>query len=266
MTLGPVDPAPVVARRGETAAVAAVAGYALRDVIARGRRSVVYRASRQGVDVALKVSPDTDFAQEHWLLQQLAGDHVIGAHDHGQSPVGGWLALEFASGGSLAQARPQPLEQASVRRRLADGARALAHVHALGWVHRDVKPANLLVRADGRLVLGDFGSACPRGTAAPRGHVVGTPLYACPELADAAPATPAMDVYALGAVLHEWLAGRPPFAGTTPDEQAAQHLIAPVPVLPGPLARWQPLLDAMLHKDPAQRPADGLAVLHRIPS
>jgi len=248
------------------AAVATIGDYALRDVLARGRRSVVYRASRQGVDVALKVSPGTDFTQEHWLLQQLAGDHVIAAHDHGQSPAGGWLALELAPGGSLVQARPQPLDLAMVRRRLADGAKALAHVHALGWVHRDVKPANLLLRADGRLVLGDFGAACAEGAVAPRGHVVGTPLYACPELADAAPAAPTMDVYALGAVLHEWLTGRPPFNGTTAAEQLAQHLVAPVPVLPWSLARWQPLLDAMLHKDPARRPAGGLAVLHRIPT
>ena len=266
MTLGWAGAAPAAAGPLHAVAVATVEGFALRDVLARGRRSVVYRASRDGMDVAVKLSPGTDFTQEHWLLRQLAGDHVIAALDHGQSGMGGWLAMELASGGSLARARPQPLELAVVRRRLADSARALAHVHALGWVHRDVKPANLLLRGDGRLVLGDFGSACPRGTTAPRGHVVGTPLYACPELADAAPATPAMDVYALGAVLHEWLAGRPPFAGTTAAEQAAQHLLAPVPVLPGPLSRWQPLLDAMLHKDPAQRPADGLAVLHRIPS
>ncbi|HEY1227766.1 MAG TPA: serine/threonine-protein kinase [Ramlibacter sp.] len=250
MTLGRAGAAPAAAGPLQAVAVATVGGYALRDVLARGRRSVVYRASRDGVDAALKLSPNTDFAQEHWLLRQLAGDHVIAAHDHGQSSMGGWLALELAV----------------VRRLLADSARALAHVHALGWVHRDVKPANLLLRGGGRVVLGDFGSACPRGTTAPRRHGVGTPLYASPELADAAPATPAMDVYALGAVLHEWLAGRPPFAGTTAAEQGAQHLVAPVPVLPGPLSRWQPLLDAMLHKDPAQRPADGLAVLHRIPS
>ena len=251
---------------GPLQAAASIAGYALRHVLARGRRSAVYLASRDDVDVALKVSPGTDFAREHALLRQLAGDHVIAPHGHGQSPVGGWLALELAPGGSLARARPQPLPLALVRRRLADAARALAHVHARGWVHRDVKPANLLLRADGRLVLGDFGAACPQGTAPPRGQMVGTPLYACPELAEAAPATPAMDVYALGAVLHEWLTGRPPFTGATAAEQAAQHLVAPVPVLPGLLSRWQPLLDAMLHKDPAQRLAGGLAVLHRIPS
>ncbi|WP_427911380.1 serine/threonine-protein kinase [Ramlibacter sp. MMS24-I3-19] len=250
----------------QVAAVATIGGYALWDVLARGRRSVVYRASRRGADVALKVSPGADFAQEHWLLGQLAGDHVVQAWDHGQSRGRGWLALELAPGGSLAKARPQPLDLAMVRHRLADAARALAHVHGRGWVHRDIKPANLLLRADGRLLLADFGAACAQGTSAPRCHAVGTPLYACPELSDAAPVTPAMDIYALGAVLHEWLTGRPPFRGTTAAEQLAQHLVAPVPVLPGALSQWQPMLDAMLHKDPAQRPANGFAVLHRMPS
>ena len=108
---------------------------------------------------------------------------------------------------------PAPRTRRPPTRRLADCARGLAHVHRLGWVHRDLKPANLLLRADGAVVLGDFGSACPIGTTAPRGTIVGTPLYASPESEEAGFALPAADVYALGALLHEWLTDVPPFAG-----------------------------------------------------
>ena len=238
--------------------------YALRHVIARGRHSVVYRASRDDTDLALKVSPFVDFAPEHRLLQQLAGEHVIGSEAHGRSQAGFWLALELAPGGSLARAEPGPLDEDSVTRRLTGCARALAHVHARGLVHRDLKPANLLLRGDGSLALGDFGSACAIGTAAPRDEVIGTPLYASPEQSAGAPAAPAADVYALGALLHEWLTGSAPFSGATVSEQRAQHFMAPIPILPAACKQWQPLLDAMLAKDAGSRLPDGAAVLARL--
>ena len=239
----------------------AIGPYAVRAEIARGRRSIVYRGSRGATDAALKVSTTTDFEDERWRLERLAGPHVIEVHEHGYSPHGFWLALELAPGGSL---RAGAADEATARHRLADCARGLAHVHRLGWVHRDLKPANLLLRADGSLALGDFGAACAIGTAAERGEVVGTPLYAAPELCEGTPATPASDVYALGALLHEWLTGEPPYPGETLAEQRAQHLMAPVPRLPAPLVSWQPLLDAMLAKDLARRLPGGQAVLGRI--
>jgi serine/threonine-protein kinase PpkA len=260
------SPAAGNSRRGGIDDPWSIADYKLRQVIARGRHSVVYRASRGDADVALKVSPFVDFGAEHRLLQQLSGDHVIRPEAHGRSQAGFWLALELAPGGSLATARRGASDDATVAHTLSSCARALAHVHRHGLVHRDVKPANLLLRADGGVVLGDFGSACPIGTAAPRGEVVGTPLYASPEQSAGSPATPAADVYALGSLLHEWLTGRAPYGGVTLAEQAAQHAMAPIPTLPGDRARWQPLLDAMLAKNPASRLADGDSILGRIPS
>ena len=149
--------------------------------------------------------------------------------------------------------------------------RTLAHPHVIrlhaegrderGFVHRDVKPANLLVRTDGSLALADFGSAVRIGEGASDAAAAGSPRHAAPEQSAGAPAAPTADVYALGTVLHEWLTGEPPFAGETAAELAAQHLVAPVPRLPAPLAHWQPLLDAMLATRPAARLADGAAVL-----
>jgi serine/threonine protein kinase len=241
----------------------ALGPYAVRGVLARGRRSTVYAAHRGGTEVAVKVSTTVDYESERVLLQRLAAPHVIAVHEHGYSSHGFWLAMELAQGGSL---RAGIADESTVMRRLAHCASGLALVHRLGWVHRDLKPANLLLRADGGVALGDFGSACPIGTCARRGEIVGTPLYASPELCEGQFATPAADVYALGAVLHEWLTGAPPFPGATPGELAAQHAMAPPPELPGRLSHWQSLLDAMLAKDPASRLPDGQAVLDRLAS
>ncbi len=106
---------------------------------------------------------------------------------------------------------------------------------------------------------------CRAGSAgpAPPGTLVGSPRYAAPEQSQGAPAAPAADVYSLGVLLHEWLTGRPPFGGETPAEALAQHLLVPIPRLPAARAQWQPLLDALLAKDPARRLPDGQAVLTR---
>ncbi|MFL6693260.1 MAG: protein kinase family protein, partial [Ramlibacter sp.] len=172
MTTVSVDPRPAAeAWRGlDLWAPRTIGPYAVRAVIGRGRRSVVYSAGRGATDVAIKVSTTVDFEDERWLLERLAGPNVIEVQGHGYSAHGFWLALELAPGGSL---HAGVLDEATTLRRLADCARGLAHVHRVGWVHRDLKPANLLLRADGSVALGDFGSACAIGTAAPRGQVVG---------------------------------------------------------------------------------------------
>jgi len=153
-----------------------------------------------------------------------------------------------------------------VLRWLADAAAALAHVHASGWVHRDVKPGNLLLRPDGSVALADFGNAAAIGErpATPAGTIIGTPVYAAPEQSRGEAAAPAADVYSLGVVLFEWLTGAPPFPGRTPTELLGQHLLAPVPALPPALGAWQGLVRSLLAKDPLARPADGGALLARL--
>ncbi|WP_332813993.1 serine/threonine-protein kinase [Ramlibacter sp.] len=240
--------------------------WELDAVLGRGRHATVYRGfDPQGHAAAVKVARHADLAREHRLLATFRHPHLLQPLGCGRGPQGQWLATEWAQGGALQEAPPGGFDEARLRRWLGEAAGALAHLHRCGWVHRDLKPANLLLRADGALVLADLGEAVPAGTAGPAvgGTLVGSPRYAAPEQSGGAPATPAADVYSLGVLLHEWLTGRPPFGGETPAEALAQHLVAPVPRLPAARARWQPLLDALLAKDPAHRLPDGQAVLTR---
>lgn len=257
-----------------------MAGYQLESVLGRGRNSVVYLARRQRGErrVALKLAAPRplgarpaaqDLAGEFAALAALSHPHVIQCVEQGvaQGANGGqaWLAMEYAALGPVSQ-QPLPMPPARVLTLLRQAAAALAALHARGWVHRDVKTAHLLLRSDGSLALADFGSACPRGQtgALPAGALAGTPRYAAPEQMQGAPAEPSADIYSLGVCLHEMLAGTPPFPGQTMTELLGQHLLAPVPRLPAPLAGWQPLLEAMLAKDPQRRPADGLALGARL--
>ena len=150
---------------------------------------------------------------------------------------------------------------------LRQAALALQALHPRGFAHGDVKPANLMLRTNGELVLVDFGMACPLGLVAepaPVGLVVGTPRYAAPEQSRLGTVSAPADVYSLGVVFFEMLCGKPPFPGHTVLEVFSQHMMAPVPRLAGALARFQPLVDTMLAKQPNSRLQDGHAVVQQI--
>lgn len=246
--------------------------FRIQRELARGRCSIVLlaREAATGLPCVLKCTPDADAARaEHGRLAAAADPHVLAVFGHGRSTHGGFVVLEHAAGGSLAAQSGVAWPPAQVARLLQDAARALAAVHAAGLVHRDLKPANLMRRSDGSLALADFGCACMAGEGTMAvdgmGTVTGSPRYAAPEQGLGAPAAPPADLYSLGVVLHEWLTGTPPYPALTPAEALAQHAMAPIPRLPSPLGAWQDLLDRLLAKDPARRPADGGALLRLLP-
>ena len=253
-----------------------IPGYHIEATLGRGRSSVVYLAheGRHARKVALKVArraqlaataPARDFSREFAVAGALAHPHVLEVFDHGIAGDDAFLSMEVATGGHLGL-QPTALHPSRAVLLLRQAAGALGRLHQQGWVHRDVKPANLLLRADGSLALADFGCARRQGMIDPQppGCVAGTPRYAAPEQSQGAAAQPAADVYGLGAVLYEMLCGQPLFPGETLTELFCQHQLAPVPRLPAVRAGWQPLLDAMLAKDPRERPADGNALLHAL--
>jgi serine/threonine protein kinase/energy-converting hydrogenase Eha subunit A len=147
-----------------------------------------------------------------------------------------FLVMEYVDGRTLSDllAGGRTLDPERARDIVAQAARGLAEAHASGLVHRDVKPGNIMVTADGLVKITDFGiaRAADGMSLTETGQLVGTPSYLSPEQAGGQAATPASDVYALGVVLFECLAGRRPFEADSPVATALAHIREPIPELP----------------------------------
>jgi serine/threonine protein kinase len=186
----------------------------------------------------------------------------FGAGDHQHRP---YLVLEYVDGRPLsAILRPgQPMDASAAAQLIAATADALGAAHAQGIVHRDVKPANILVTDDRQVKITDFGIARAADAVAltGTGEVLGTPQYISPEQAQGRRATPASDVYSLGAVAFECLVGRRPYEADSPVATAIAHLRQPVPELPDtvPPALASVVRRAMA-KSPEERYEDGAAL------
>jgi serine/threonine-protein kinase len=171
-----------------------------------------------------------------------------------------FLVMELVPGqplsGLLRGGESMPADRASEI--VAQAADAIAAAHALGIVHRDVKPANLLVTPDGQVKITDFGIARAGDGAAitQTGQIIGTPHYISPEQAEGRPASEASDIYALGVVLYECLAGQRPFARDTPIQVALAHIREDVPPLPDDVPER---VRAIVEKALAKRPEDRFA-------
>ena len=150
----------------------------------------------------------------------------------------------------------EPMDPSAAADLVAQAADAIGAAHAMDIVHRDVKPANLLVTPEGRVKITDFGIARAADSVAltQTGQIVGTPHYISPEQAEGRPATHASDIYALGVVLYECLAGRRPFAGNSPVTIALAHMRDRVPPLPDDVPEHlRAVADKALAKNPAER-------------
>lgn len=198
---------------------------------------------------------------------RLAHPGIASVYDFGELPDRAWLVMELVDGEPLSSVlRAGPLDPDRALDVLAQTAAALHAAHLAGVVHRDVKPGNLLVRPDGTVKVTDFGiaSAADAVPLTRTGEVVGTAHYLSPEQATGAPATPASDLYALGVVLYEALAGARPFPAATPVAVVLAHLQTPPPPLPDTVPEpVRALVAELLAKDPADRPASGADVARR---
>jgi tetratricopeptide (TPR) repeat protein len=254
--------------------------YRIDGLLGVGGMGVVHRATdlTLQVPVALKLlRPELAhrgdaferFRQELLLARQVSSPRVVRIHDLARHD-GRWLiSMDLVDGEGLDRRLdregPLPVEDAvRIARQIAEG---LAAAHAQGVVHRDLKPANILLDRDGDARISDFGVARSLATSGGTrtGSVVGTPDYLSPEQARGDTVDARSDLYALGLILHEMLAGALPFPGGTFAEAVAQRMLrAPTPVTdarpdtPGWLAR---LVARLLRQRPAHRPQSAEAVV-----
>lgn len=251
--------------------------YRLDSLIAVGGMGEVWRATDilLGREVAIKVlKPEyagdpvfrTRFEAEGRHAASLHHPGIASVYDVGETigPDGSpspYLVMELVEGQPLSSLlRPgETMEPDVVRDLLAQAGDALGAAHDAGIVHRDVKPANLIVTPDRTVKVTDFGISRARAAASitGTGAVMGTPQYLSPEQARGETASPASDVYGLGVVAFECLMGRRPFDKDTPVATALAHLNDPVPSLPGIDPQLAGIVRRALAKNPRERYQDG---------
>jgi serine/threonine-protein kinase len=243
--------------------------YRLDERIAGGGMGEVWRGTDEvlGRTVAIKTLLPA-LLQEPGFAERFRGEArtmatinhpgVVDVYDYGSEEGSAFLVMEYVEGDALSRtlSRVHRLTPARTMALIAQAADALHAAHEKGIVHRDVKPGNLLVRPNGSLVLTDFGiarsSAAAQLTAA--GSVLGTASYISPEQAAGKTATPLSDVYGLGVVAYQCLAGKRPFEGDNPVEIAMRHVRDAPPPLPGDIPpAVRQVVEYALAKDPAGR-------------
>ncbi|MDY0296008.1 MAG: bifunctional serine/threonine-protein kinase/formylglycine-generating enzyme family protein [Acidobacteriota bacterium] len=252
-----------------------IPGYVIEKELGQGGMARVFLAKEEKLEryVALKVmalSPTQDdsmakrFVREARTAAGLSHAGIVPVYDVGEHGGNFYIAMDYLPGGSLAGLVAQgPVEPGKALETFAAIASALDYAHGEGFIHRDVKPDNILFRKDGTPVLCDFGIARAVGSATrltKTGMSVGTPHYMSPEQARGKPLDGRSDLYSLGVVLYEMLTGKVPFEAEDSVAVAIAHVQDPVPRLPENLAKYQPLLDKLLAKDPEQRPQTGKEV------
>lgn len=250
--------------------------YLLISRIAAGGMGEVWRARDEllGREVAVKVlhrhiQADPAFRgrfrNEARITAGLADPGIAQIFDYGEQADLAYLVMELVHGEPLSAilVRNGPLGAEVALDVLQQTARALHAAHSSGVIHRDIKPGNLLVTEDGAVKLTDFGIA--RGnesvTLTQTGMVMGTAQYISPEQVSGKPASPLSDLYALGIVAYECLAGQPPFTADTPLALALAHSREPPPPLPETVPpAVRELVERMLAKDPQDRPSSAAEV------
>jgi tetratricopeptide (TPR) repeat protein len=273
----------------------AMGRYELRRIVGTGGMGIVFEAYDPELDrtIALKVlrgtsDPDGErrLRREGQVMARLAHPNLIRVYDVGVADGHPFVAMEFIDGGTLGDwiAREPPRPQAVVLDAFLQAGRGLAAAHAVGLVHRDFKPANVLVSAAGRIVVTDFGlaradvepapesqprapAATPVGSMTRTGEVMGTPAYMAPEQHATAAVDARADQFSFCVALWRALYGVPPYPGTTASELAtaiAAGVIAPVPAAVLAAAKVPARIRATLTRGLAPDPAARFPSMHAL--
>jgi serine/threonine-protein kinase len=249
--------------------------YEIERTLGGGGMAVVYLAldSELGRPVAVKVladnlADDADlrrrFVREARLAARLSHPNVVRVYDAGEEDDLPYIVMECVEGESLAETlrREGRLEPARVTELGLQACAGLEHAHRAGLVHRDVKPANLLLTEDGTLKIADFGIAhATEGTRVTEvGTVLGTAAYLSPEQATGERVTAASDIYSLGVCLYELLSGGLPYDYETLGALLSRRDWGPPPRLEGVPPALEHAIHACLARDPGDRPVSAAAL------
>lgn len=252
--------------------------YRLDARLAQGGMGEVWKGYdiQLGRPVAIKaLRGDLGVTQEAELLRlraeahnsaNLAHPNIAALFEYYEHDGIGFLVMEYVPSKSLADLFHEqngPMEPTRLLPILIQTARGLFVAHSHGVIHRDVKPANIMVSDSGEVKITDFGVSYSTNQEqiTQDGMVVGTAQYISPEQAQGQHATPQSDIYSLGIVAYEGLCGHRPFTGATPVDIAAAHVNNPVPPLPDSVdVQLREFVMSMLSKDPLDRPKDALTV------
>lgn len=227
----------------------------------------VLKIFRQVPDVVEGNTTFDRFLREFDLVAHLEHPNIARIYDLGVADDHVYLAMEYFPGGDLRSRMREPLDWREALGYLRQLSAALGALHAIGVLHRDVKPGNVLLREDGSVAFIDFGLARQLGLESDitgTGAIFGTPHYMSPEQGRGLPLDERSDLYSLGVVLHEMVTGQKPFVAESPMAVIYLHLNAAVPQLPQATSHLQPLLEALLAKRPCDRPASAADIVARI--
>ncbi|HVL00097.1 MAG TPA: serine/threonine-protein kinase [Dongiaceae bacterium] len=245
-----------------------IPGYTIIREIRKGGMATVYLAIQHNLErqIALKImSPqladDPTFAErfvrEAKITASMNHHNIVPVYDVGHFMDYHYLSMEYLPNGDFKGRLRDGVEPEFGWRVIYQIVDALNYVHARSYIHRDIKPENILFRADGTAVLTDFGIAklvdAVQINATSSGTLVGSPRYMSPEQARAAKTDARTDIYSLGAVIYEILAGKQLYSAESPIAVAIKHINDPVPAVPARFSHLQPMLEKMLAKDPADR-------------
>jgi hypothetical protein len=246
-----------------------IRGYRFLEKLGATSHSSIYLAEREstGAKVALKVLqqlPDVAdnigafdrFLQEYELIAEIEHPNIVKIFDLGVSDEHAHIAMEFIDAGDLRRRISAGITEPDAVRYLRQIASALAEIHRVGILHRDLKPGNIMLRNDDSIALIDFGLAKRmrlRMELTDEGEIFGTPYYMSPEQGHGNGADHRSDIYSLGVIFHEMLTGQKPYRADTAMGIIYKHAQAPIPLLRPRFSRYQALLNMMLAKRPDDR-------------
>jgi len=242
-------------------------GYKVIDKIGEGGMANIFLAEREEdqLQVVLKVLDIANvenkdslrrFIREYRLIGQLDHPNIARIYERAFAQSYAYIAIEYCPNGDLAQRLKKPMsteKAVSYMRQIGEG---IGAAHKVGIIHRDMKPGNILFRADDSLAITDFGIAKVLGDTSQLtevGQIVGTMFYISPEQIRGKGVNKYSDLYSIGVMFYKMLTGEFPFYGESVEQILQAHLMDDAPRLPKELASFQPIIDGLLAKDPDER-------------